>query len=183
MLQEALCEACGRRFHMARARFQLAPRFACPTCGSRLGVSALTQSPPRAPAADAEASAEPVTVFVGDQDAAALFALSARIEEEADLHVVGATGKIAAALVIIRTTQPMVVLLDYLLAGGGEADGARRVRAQAPDAKLVICSSGSVELAERVHGADAYMRKSEPMATVSQTLHRLVGEPRVARTH
>jgi CheY-like chemotaxis protein len=181
MLQEVRCEACGRRFDMASARFQLAPRLACPTCGSELGVLVRTQSAVRASAVEAEASGEPITVFIGDQDSVALFALSARIEEETDMHVVGATGKLAAALVIIRTTHPMVVLLDHLLAGDGEADGARRVRAQAPSAKLVVCSSGSVELAERVHGADAYMRKSEPMATVSQTLHRLVGEPQVAR--
>ena len=54
--------------------------------------------------------------------------LSARIEEEADMHVVGATGKIAAALVIIRTTQPMVVLLDYLLAAGHKPEFTCRFR-------------------------------------------------------
>jgi DNA-binding NarL/FixJ family response regulator len=91
--------------------------------------------------------------------------VSAILRAEADIRVVGSAETTAAALDLIKTTTPDVVLLDLRLADGDDVAGVERIAALRPSAAVIVFTAFDAE--EYVFGAiragaKGYVLKGSP---------------------
>lgn len=103
-------------------------------------------------------------VLVDDQ---AMFreALRTLLSLQPDFCVAGEAGDGASAVEIVRTTRADVVLMDLRMPGLGGVEATRRIRAQQPDARIIVLTTfeddAEVFAAIRA-GAVGYLLKASP---------------------
>lgn len=74
-------------------------------------------------------------------------ALSAMLDDEPDMRVVGTAGSVEDAIRLARSRRPHVVLMDYQLPDGTGTSAAERIVAIVPGAAVVILTATATESA------------------------------------
>jgi DNA-binding NarL/FixJ family response regulator len=95
------------------------------------------------------------------------------LEEDPDLRVVGEAQDAPTAIAAIPSCRPDVLLLDLSMPGMDGLEALPRIKAVAPETKIVVFSGFSARrLAQRSLelGADQYVEKGVPMEAVRDTV-------------
>ncbi len=119
-----------------------------------------------------------IRVLLADRHPVVGEALGRRIDQEADVEVLGwFTGSAAAARRIGERPSPDVVLADVNLPDASPLATARRMRNQLPGVRVVFMTDryrpGQLHLIRRAH-ADGLVLKSEPLDRLREALHTVV---------
>ncbi len=119
----------------------------------------------------------PATVVVVDDYPGVRELLTVVLESEADFRVVGLAADGAEAVARAAAAQPDLVILDLVLPDTSGLAVLVRLRAAAPDTRVVVLS-GSTEqhVADRVRaaGADAFVGKDVPVSELLAVLRAVV---------
>jgi DNA-binding NarL/FixJ family response regulator len=89
-----------------------------------------------------------------------------RLLTHAGLTVVGEAGSIAQAEALMLALQPDLAVVDVMLPGSSGIEGARRLRALAPDLRVIVVSAHRdradlFQAAAREAGAEAFVAKDD----------------------
>jgi DNA-binding NarL/FixJ family response regulator len=106
-------------------------------------------------------------------------ALAGAVKEIGEHEVAGIAVTGAQAVSLVREKQPDIVLLDYHLPGYTGSELIERIRAAAPQARVIIVTSDSTEasLAKAMKaGASAYITKDRAIEDVVQALREATAE-------
>ncbi len=109
------------------------------------------------------------TVVIVDDHELIRQGLRRAFERTEDFSVVGEAGSVAAALELIASVQPDVVVFDVRLPDGSGLDAARQVRQQRPDTGIVVLTmyAGDDQLFGALEaGASAFVPKDAPAEDV-----------------
>ncbi|MFC1925269.1 response regulator [Chloroflexota bacterium] len=97
-----------------------------------------------------------------------------RLEQEADICIVGEAGTAEEALEQVEQVDPNIVILDIRLPDVSGIEVARRMRRQWPDLKILMLSSYDfdqyVSAAARI-GIQGYLVKDAPQEELVQAIH------------
>jgi len=102
-------------------------------------------------------------------------------ERAEDFSVVGEAGSVAAALEVITSTTPDVVIFDVRLPDGSGLDAARKVREQNPTMGIVVLTmyAGDDQLFGALEaGASAFVPKDSPVDDVISAARHAAVSPR-----
>ena len=114
------------------------------------------------PGAPATPRTGPVRVMLVDDHAILREGLSALLELEPDLKVVGQAGSIPEAVEVATALKPDLIVTDISLPGATGMQGIVELRSQAPNARLVVLTVHNTEEYIRAAlsaGADGYILK------------------------
>jgi DNA-binding NarL/FixJ family response regulator len=107
-----------------------------------------------------------VRVLIADDDPVMRMLLSAVVNNDPGLELVGQAEDADGAITLAGETRPDVVLLDVEMPGGGGQRAAREIRAQAPQTRILALSGH-----ERVEmEADGFLVKGAPPGDVARAL-------------
>jgi DNA-binding NarL/FixJ family response regulator len=104
--------------------------------------------------------------------------LRSRLEGERDIAVVGEADSAETAVVMARSVQPELVLLDLLLPRKSGYDAIPELSAVAPNAKILIVSSLAAPSAVRQAlsaGADGYLPKRSSDRQLLDAIRQIAG--------
>jgi CheY-like chemotaxis protein len=135
------------------------------------------------PATDALA-AGPVRVAFADDDPLARIAIGAMLDRAAWLRCVGDAASVDGIVELAALKRPDVVLLDWMLPGGGGREAARRILDHDPDTLIVALTSSDsqVALAEMTSaGASCLVAKGGSADQLTQTIRRALKAAATAR--
>jgi CheY-like chemotaxis protein len=121
-----------------------------------------------------------VRVAVADDDPLARFAIEAMIEHADGLVLVGGAADVEQIVGLAIDEQPEVVVLDWMMPGGGGPEAARRILGSCPDTRIVSLSaskSRKVLLEMTRAGASGLVVKGGSAAELAQMIHQVVGRP------
>ena len=118
-----------------------------------------------------------VRVFHCDDSAAYRHLLSEQLRDAVDVEIVGGAGDTASAIDGVAETQPDVVLLD-LVAPGVVDTFAARLRAVAPEARIVVLSGMSPESHASQSAAEAAAAVVEKRASLDELRAAIVAAAR-----
>lgn len=114
--------------------------------------------------------------------------LTAALEDEPDLQVIGAVGSAEEALTLVGQLRPEVVLLDLELPGMGGVEAIPRLIAASPNSAVLVFTAYDTD--ERVlgairSGAKGYLLKGATTADIARAIRAVAAggsalEPRVA---
>lgn len=107
--------------------------------------------------------------------------LTARLQAEADLDVVGEAEDIPSAVNLIVKLEPDLAVIDISLKDGNGIDLIKRIKSRCPEVRIVVWSMHDESLyAERAlrAGAMSYINKAEPTSRLIEAL-RAVREGKV----
>lgn len=93
-------------------------------------------------------------VLIVDDHAVLRGGLRLLIDAQPDMRVVGEAGGLLAAIDVARQTQPQVITLDLVMPGPSGVAGIERLRAEAPNARIVVLT---------MHDDPAYVRAAIAM--------------------
>jgi DNA-binding NarL/FixJ family response regulator len=99
--------------------------------------------------------------------------LTALLNDQADMAVVGTAGSMAESLLRAEEHETDVLLLDFRLPDGTGTEAGRRIRQLHPDVKLIILShddSDAAHMAAVEAGASAFLHKSRAAAEVVEAI-------------
>ena len=100
-----------------------------------------------------------------------------RLTIEADVEVVGEAGSGEAALRVVRSLSPDVVLMDVEMSGMDGIDATAALRAAAPQVAVVVLSlydDARTRARARESGAAAFVAKHQAKTTLLATIRRVV---------
>ena len=127
----------------------------------------------------AELSPRAARVLVVDDHPLVRRGLASVIGGEHDLEVCGEAETIVGALQVARSESPDLVVTDLSLADGNGLELVKRLRAQSPELKILVCSMHDERLfAQRAlaAGANGYIGKEQATAHVVEAIrHTLAG--------
>lgn len=106
-------------------------------------------------------------------------ALAGAVREIGEHEVAGIAVTGAQAVSLVREKQPDIVLLDYHLPGYNGSDLIERIRAAAPQARVIVVTSDTTEssIAKAMEaGASAYITKDRAIEDVVQALREATAE-------
>lgn len=122
-----------------------------------------------------------IRVLIVDDHFATRLGLSMPINNEKDMKVIAEAGTGARALEMFREHRPDVVLMDYHLPDMTGVDTLKAIRAEFPDARVLILTifDGEEDIWRAVSaGARGYLTKSAECEEVLAAIRRLSkGEP------
>ena len=117
-----------------------------------------------------------IRILIVDDHAMVRFALAEAIAGEADLTLVAEAANGTEALALYRKHQPDVVTMDFQLPGADGAESTAKLRAEFPDARVVLLSvfEGEEDIWRAVQaGALGYVPKSAEIAEVLEGIREL----------
>lgn len=116
----------------------------------------------------------PIRVIIADDDSVVRAALSALIDSEETLELVGVGGNADEAAELAGRLQPDVALVDVKMPGGG-LRAVREIRRLSPETKILALSgSGDHETAQSMinAGATEYVVKSASPQDLLDAINR-----------
>jgi DNA-binding NarL/FixJ family response regulator len=116
---------------------------------------------------------EPIRVVLVDDHAVFCDALTAVLNLEPDLRVVGRGGTVREALEAVRLHRPDVVLLDVHLPDGSGIDAVQSIKREFPKTQVVMLTSDEEESVLRdaiASGVTGYLSKHESTPQVLQAV-------------
>ena len=120
------------------------------------------------------------TVLLVDDHALIRQGLRRAFEQTDDFQVVAEAGSLAEALVLDRAHRPDVLVIDVNLGDGSGMDLVRTVRAERPEAGLVVLTmydEDSHLLAALEAGASSFVLKQSPVQQVVDAARRAATSP------
>lgn len=102
-------------------------------------------------------------VVIVDDHALMRDGIASLLDEQPDFEVVGEVGSLAAAVEVVRATEPELVLMDYSLPDGTGLDATKEILALYPQTKIVILTvheEDDLLFAAIRSGARGYLLKS-----------------------
>jgi DNA-binding NarL/FixJ family response regulator len=104
-----------------------------------------------------------IRVLIADDQAKVRFALHVLLESKPDVEIVGEAEDAEDLQSLVKTTNPAVVILDWLLPGLLEVGSIGSLRESGSEI-FVIALSGRPELGQEalIGGADAFISKIDP---------------------
>jgi DNA-binding NarL/FixJ family response regulator len=125
-------------------------------------------------------SAHQVRVAIADDDPLARFAIEAMIDRAHGLVFVGGTDRVAGIVEIAVLERPDVIVLDWMMPGGGGPEAARRILGQRPDTRIVALTSSdnheaSLEMTRA--GARWFLVKGCSPDRLARTIHQASRAP------
>ena len=117
-----------------------------------------------------------IRILIVDDHAMVRFALAEAIAGEADLTLVAEAANGTEALALYRKHQPDVVTMDFQLPGADGAESTAKLRAEFPDARVMLLSvfEGEEDIWRAVQaGALGYVPKSAEIAEVLEGIREL----------
>ena len=118
-----------------------------------------------------------ISIVLVDDQATVRRGLRMRLTMEADVEVVGEAGSGEAALRLVRSLSPDVVLMDVEMPGMDGIDATAALRAAAPQVAVVILSlydDAGTRARAREAGAAAFVAKHQAKTTLLTTIRRVV---------
>jgi DNA-binding NarL/FixJ family response regulator len=112
-------------------------------------------------------------VLIADDDPVMRMLLSAVVNSDAALELVGAAEDAPSAIALAAEHRPDVVLLDVEMPGGGGPHAAREIKKAAPQIRVLALSAhatGEARDEMEAAGADGYVVKGTPPAEVAAAL-------------
>lgn len=126
----------------------------------------------------------PVRVLLADDDPLARTVIAAMLETADWIEFVGAAPGVQEVVALAATERPDVVLLDWMMPGGGGAEAARRIHDHRPQTLIVgVTSSDSLDaLTEMIAaGASCLISKGGTSDQLTQTIARALTASGAAR--
>ncbi len=127
-------------------------------------------------------NAQPIRVFLVEDQAMVLGALAALLEREDDIDVVGSAKSAEEALVLLQGTGVDVLLTDIELPGESGIDLAARIHAAAPEIRIIMLTTfGRAGYFERAMaaGASAYILKDAPASELAAAIRKVRAGERI----
>ena len=118
-----------------------------------------------------------ISIVLVDDQATVRRGLRMRLTIEADVEVVGEAGSGEAALRLVRSLSPDVVLMDVEMPGMDGIDATAALRAAAPQVAVVIlslCDDARTRARAREAGAAAFVSKYQAKTALLATIRRVV---------
>jgi DNA-binding NarL/FixJ family response regulator len=118
----------------------------------------------------------PTRVLIIDDHFAQRLGLTVAVNNEPDLQVVGQGGSVADALALQADLQPDVTLMDFSLPDGTGVSALRKIRAEQPDAKILMLTilDGEEDIYSAYQaGASGYLTKSADAQTLIQAIRKV----------
>ncbi len=117
-----------------------------------------------------------IRILIVDDHFMARLGLAVPINGEPDMTVIAETDTAADALLLYRSHQPDVVLMDYRLHGESGVDAARNIRAEFPSARILMLTA--LEGEEDIHraagaGVCGYLSKQSRREEVLGAIRRV----------
>ena len=115
-----------------------------------------------------------IRVVVADDDADIRALLATIVEREDGLELAGSASDTDEAISIARTEEPDVVILDWMMPGGGGAKAAAEISAILPSTRIVGITAGDAAVASYemgTHGAVAFLKKGFGAAELVEAIH------------
>lgn len=135
----------------------------------------MSPAEPEPPPAGGDTAGGPIRVLVVDDHRVVAHGLTLSLSHDARIDVVGVAVNGSEAIKLAAECRPDVVLLDYHLPDATGAEVAERIRADCPDAAVVILTADSSEeilLRSVKAGACGFLLKSEAAPQVIEAVHR-----------
>jgi DNA-binding NarL/FixJ family response regulator len=129
--------------------------------GDRTAVSSCVSETPR------------IRVLTVDDHPLLQAGLAAVIRYQADMDLVGEAASGMEGVRLFRSSRPDVTLMDLRLPDMSGVDATARIRAESPDARIIILTTfdGDVEVRRALDaGARSYLLKSTPLHEIVQTI-------------
>ena len=124
---------------------------------------------PENPSNGDPAGEDPIRVLIVEDHRVVAEGLTALINHQGDMKVVGQAGSVADCMSTAADLNPEVVLLDFRLPDGTGAEAAAAIREIRPEAKMIFLTredSDSARFAAVQSGASAFIHKSKAAAEV-----------------
>ena len=123
-------------------------------------------------------AASPTRVLIVEDHQVVADGLSALINDQEDMTVVGTAGSVSDS--ISRTTElmPDIVLMDFRLGDGTGADAGTAIRQVRPETKLIFLTredSDTARFAALEAGASAFIHKSRAAQEVVEAIRTVAG--------
>lgn len=112
-------------------------------------------------------------VVLVDDDPDVLKGLRRLLEDRSDLRVVGEARTAAAAVDVVGSTEPDVVVIDVRLPDGDGIEATERIRAAHPSVRVVGYSSADDDATGAIMrraGASAHLVKGDTPETIVRTI-------------
>jgi DNA-binding NarL/FixJ family response regulator len=126
----------------------------------------------------AQAGTQPVRTVLCDDVREFRLLLRLELEADDDIEVVGEAADGEEAVRTIDTLRPDVAVVDLVMPGLDGLEVVRRIRRTLPGVRLLVLSGLKASVIGEVavrHGADRYMEKGEPLATLRSAVLELAG--------
>ncbi|MGH2857810.1 MAG: response regulator [Solirubrobacteraceae bacterium] len=128
-----------------------------------------------APTARTPVTAPTIRVAIADDDPLARTAIEAMVRGGERLELVGSAAGVQEIVALVARELPDVVVVDFLMPGGGGAEAARRIRTAWPRTRVVALTASDgpeAYLAMLRAGADGLLTKGEPPHRLVDLIHR-----------
>jgi DNA-binding NarL/FixJ family response regulator len=103
-----------------------------------------------------------IRVVIADDDADIRALLAAIVEREPSMELAGTAADTDEAVRVTTEAEPNVVILDWMMPGGGGSKAAADISAQLPSTRIVGITAGDATMASYdmgTHGAVAFLQK------------------------
>lgn len=116
-------------------------------------------------------------VLIADDDPLARALIEATVKRDSELELVGSAEDAPAAIELAGEHQPDVVVLDWVMPGGGGPAAAREIANVSPDTKIVALTASDTQEAEMDMlraGARSFLVKGGSPEELLRTIHAAV---------
>ncbi|HLZ95034.1 MAG TPA: response regulator transcription factor [Candidatus Dormibacteraeota bacterium] len=123
-------------------------------------------------------SNKPIRVLIVEDHQIVADGLTALLNDQRDMTVVGNAGSVAESAATAQELLPDIVLLDFRLNDGTGADAAAAIRRVAPNAKHIFLTredSDVARFAALESGASGFIHKSRAATEVVEAIRKVAG--------
>jgi DNA-binding NarL/FixJ family response regulator len=123
-------------------------------------------------------SSSPTRILIVEDHQVVADGLSALINDQEDMTVVGTAGSVSDSILRTAELMPDVVLMDFRLGDGTGADAGTAIRQIRPEIKLVFLTredSDAARFAALEAGASAFLHKSRAASEVVDAIRMVAG--------